>query len=98
MHPFLLDGFKFLFEGKEGKVEVFVANPDNQAYYLGKSDTHWAHTPSSSAYALSKILANVAPKMSRFGIIPGIGKSEGDMTLVKNFEAFIRTEMTRIEL
>jgi hypothetical protein len=98
MHPFMFDGLKYLFDGKQGKVEVCVANPDNMQFVRGKAETHWNHQPYSSAYAVAKTLGEIAPKMSRFGMVPGSRRgADGDVTLVQNFSEFIRTQMKPIQ-
>jgi hypothetical protein len=98
MHSFLLDGLKYLFEGKQDKVEIVLANPDNTPFVRGKSETHWNKLPHSPGYALSQMLTAAAPKMSRFGIVPGFPNGDGDITLVHDFASFIKTQMRPVEL
>jgi hypothetical protein len=71
MHSFLFDGLKYLFEGKEGKLEICITNPDNPTYVRNNSETYWSNHPESSAYVVSELLKKVAPKMGRLGIVSG---------------------------
>ena len=99
MHPFLFDGLKYLFKGKEGDVEICVVNPENTEFVPEKSGTHFNNIPHSPAFALSQVLNLIAPKMNRFGKSPHyLAKSTGDITLIKNFADFIRKEMKPISL
>jgi hypothetical protein len=94
MHPFLSDGLKYLFDGKSGRVEICVANPDNTPFIPGSTETHWQNLPNSPAHAVSRILGKVAPKIVRWGKVPRHGTSDGDITLVKDFSEFIRTQIS----
>jgi hypothetical protein len=53
--------------------------------------------PHSPGYALSQMLGEIAPKMKRFGVVPGIAHSDGDFTLVKDFAEFIKKQMKPVE-
>jgi len=97
MHSFLMDGLKYLFEGKEGQVEVCVANPDNTAWVRGNHETYWQNKPHSSAYAVHKALKDVAPKMSRVGMIQGSLQTD-HITLVNDFGSFVKTQMKPVVL
>jgi hypothetical protein len=97
MHSFLFDGLKYLFEGKEGQVEVCVANPDNTPWVRGNLETYWQNKPHSSAYAVNKILKDAAPKMSQVGMFSG-GLTSGHITLVNDFGSFVKTQMKPITL
>jgi len=98
MHSYLLDGLKYLFEGKEGTVEVVVANTENTAFIPGKTETHWENIPHSPAYAVGQILSKYAPKMKRVGIPAGRQRSDGDITLVQDFASFVKTQMKPVSL
>jgi hypothetical protein len=98
MHSYLIDGLKFLFNGKGGKVEVCVANPDNVTFVPGRTETHWNNLPNSPAYAVSKILDAVAPNMGRWGKLPKMSRSDGDITLVNDFTEFVKTQMKPFSL
>ncbi len=99
MHQFLFQGLKYLFEGKGGDVEVVVANPDNSAFIPGRPDTYWAKQPHSSAFAVGEALNRAAPGMRRVGIPSGqTTHSAGDITIVKNFAEFVRTQMKPLAL
>jgi hypothetical protein len=93
LHQFLLDGLKYLFEGKTGDVEVCVANPDNTAFIPGNTHTHWNNLPNSPAHTVSQITKAVALNMKRWGSVPTMPRSDGDITLVRDFSEFIRTQM-----
>jgi hypothetical protein len=93
MHSFLLDGFKYLFEGKQNKVEVVIANPDNTEFVRGRSGTHWNNLPNSPGAILSEFLRNGAPKMSRFGRLADGAEADEDFTLVRDFSSFVRVQM-----
>jgi hypothetical protein len=95
MHQFLFDGLQYLFHGKQGAVEVVVANPDNTVFVQGKSGTHWNHQPHSSAFAVSRVLSKVAAKMSVTGRNPPHGEPRaGEITIVEDFAGFVKTQMT----
>lgn len=96
MHQFMFDGLKFLFDGKEDKVEIVIANPDTASFIGAKREKHWQKTPHSPGSVLSNMLKQVAPKMARFGMFPGEGPSDGDFTLVNDFGEFIRTQMRSV--
>ena len=98
MHPFLLDGLKYLFNGKEGKPEICVANPDSPIFIEGQSETHWQNQQYNSASAVAHALGIVAPRMGRWGKIKGRHRSEGDVTIVKSFEDFVKKQMSPFEL
>jgi hypothetical protein len=93
MHSFLEDGLKYLFDGKEGQVEVCVTNPDNTAWVRGNHESYWQNKPHSSAYAVDKVLKKYAPKMSRVGMHQG-GLQTDMITLVNDFGSFVKTQMT----
>lgn len=97
MHSFLIDGLKFLFEGKKNRVEICLANPENSTFVSGRSETHWNSLPNSPAYKLADVLRNVAPSMGWSGYSSHKKKDDGDITLVKDFSEFIRTQMRRIK-
>ncbi len=96
MHSYLLDGLKHLFKGKKGIVEVVVANTDNTVFVPGRTETHWNNIPHSPAFAVAKVLAEVAPEMKRVGIPSGRHQSDGDITLVKDFASFVKTQMAPV--
>jgi hypothetical protein len=92
MHSFLFDGLKYLFDGKEGQVEVCVANPDTTPWIRGNHETYWQNHPHSSAYAVNQALKNIAPKMQRVGMLQG-GLATDQITLVKDFALFVKTQI-----
>ena len=84
MHSFILDGLKYLFEGKTGEVRIVVANPDNTPFIPGQGETHWCRLPHSPGFLVSDALGKIAPNLK---------KHRDEVTLVKDFAAFIKTEM-----
>jgi hypothetical protein len=95
MHSFLFDGLKYLFDGKEGQVEVCVANPDTTTWIQGNHETYWQNHPHSSAYAVNQALKHIAPKMSRLGMLRATLQTD-QITLVKDFASFVKTQMKPI--
>ncbi len=95
MHSFLFDGLKYLFDGKEGQVEVCVANPDTTTWIRGNHETYWQNHPHSSAYLVNQMLKKVAPKMMQVGMFQG-GLTTDHITLVKDFSSFVKTQMKPI--
>ncbi len=98
MHSFLTDGLKYLFEGKKNKVEVCLANPENTAFVPGRIETHWSRLPNSPAQKLADTLRKVAPGMAWSGYAVPNTRDDGDMTLVNDFSAFVRTQMAPVIL
>ena len=98
MHSYLIDGLKFLFEGKVGEAEICVANRDNTTFVPGRTETHWNRLTNSPAYAVSKILDKVASKMKRWGKTPNMSHADGDITLVNDFSEFVKTQMKPFSL
>ena len=94
MHSFLYDSMKYLFEGKEGKTEFVVANPANSIFVPGRTETHWNNLPHSPAFTLARdFLGKIPNKMNMVGRAVGQNFSDGDITLVKDFSEFVRTQM-----
>lgn len=93
MHPFMLDGFRYLFEGKSGAVEIVVANKDNVPFEQGKSDTHWSHHHHSSAYNISTALRQVAPELKKAGRLAKQHFHADEITIVSDFSGFIQRHM-----
>ena len=91
MHQFLSDGLGYLFEGKKDKVE-------NAPFDRIRSETHWNNLPNSPAKKLSQILGIVAPGMRWSGYGVPRKREDGEITLVKDFEAFIKTQMNTSEV
>ena len=98
MHQFLSDGLGYLFEGKKDKVEVCLVNPENAPFDRIRSETHWNNLPNSPAKKLSQILGIVAPGMRWSGYGVPRKREDGEITLVKDFEAFIKTQMNTSEV
>lgn len=99
MHSFLLDGLKYLFEGKEGKTEVVVANPDKADFVGGKRERHWSRYTHTAAYTVSQVLNGVAPKMKRVGVFSGeSGHTDGEITLISDFSEFVKKQMKPVLL
>jgi hypothetical protein len=97
MHHFLDEGLRYLFEGKTDETEIVVANPDNEGSPSTTPATHWQRFPYSPASVLTDTLNKVAPKMRRVGVLKGHGAaSSGEITLVKDFSEFVRTQMRPI--
>lgn len=98
MHSYLIDGLRFLFEGKTNEAEICVANPDNITFVPGRTETHWNSLTNSPAYTISKILDKVAPRMKRWGKVPNRSRSDGDITLVNDFSEFVKMQMKPFSL
>jgi hypothetical protein len=63
-HPYLDTGLKYLFDGKDGNVEVVVANPENE-YFKGKEDQlHRASLCGKVAITLRRIAPNMTCRKS----------------------------------
>lgn len=95
-HPFMLDGLRYLFEGKTGAAEVVVANVDNVPFDQGRTETHWLHQPHKAAYELNEVLKKTAPNLRKVGRALKQRLSADEITLVKDFAGFIRTQMRPI--
>ena len=99
MHAFLEDGLNYLFSGKEGATEVVVANPNNAPFMGGKTEAHWSRYAHAPAQILSQTLSKIAPKMKRQGRFKGHSRpSDGEITLVEDFAAFVSTQMNALQL
>lgn len=97
VHPFLLDGLKYLFEGKSGTAEIVVANPDNPPWTRENHETHWLNRPHSSAYAVAKMLEKFAPDLQIRGMYKGSPTTD-HLTIVSDFASFVRTQLRPVEL
>ena len=93
MHPFMLDGFRYLFEGKSGVVELVVANKDNVPFERGRTETHWSHHHHSSAYNISTALRQVAPELKKAGRLAKQSFHADEITIVSDFSGFIQRHM-----
>jgi hypothetical protein len=98
MHSFLLDGLKFLFNGKAGQVEVCVANSDTPAWVRANRETYWQNKPHTSAYTVNKMLKEFAPDMNQVGVTADHGLASDQITLVSDFESFVKTQMKPIAI
>jgi hypothetical protein len=99
MHQFLEDGLKYLFDGKTNETEIVVANRDNIPFMSATPSAHWARFPYSPGCVLTEMLNKVAPKMKRTGIVMGhSGRTNGEITLVKDFAEFVRTQMIPVKI
>jgi len=96
MHSFLTDGLKYLFGGKKKRVEACLANPENVPFARDRSETHWNRLPNSPANKLADTFRNVAPGMSWCGYSLADKREDGDITLVRDFSEFIKTQMKPI--
>lgn len=94
MHPFLNDGFKYLFHGRSGEAEIVIANPENILVDPNRRETHWAAIPGSPSKQLLTMLKHcAAPDFKIKGRPPGKSVKTGEITLHKDFASFIRYEM-----
>jgi hypothetical protein len=96
MHEYLLDGLRYLFDGKQGAVEVVVANPDNKPFVQNDRSSHWTEHSNSPAFAVSRMLNSVAPQMKKVGTVRGL-PTQDDITLVKDFAEFVKTQMKPVD-
>jgi hypothetical protein len=95
MHPFLMDGLKYLFENKAGNIEVCVANPDNPKWIQGKRETYWINQPHCSAYDIDQMLKGCAPHFVKMGWHE-VELETGLITFANDFESFVKTQMKPI--
>jgi len=99
LHSLIHDGLKYLFEVKKKSFEVCLANRENTPFDRQRVvETHWNNLPNSPAAKLAKTIGKVAPGVSWSGRPLPKQRDPGDITLVSDFESFVRTQMKPIEI
>jgi hypothetical protein len=93
MHEYLFDGLKYLFKDKSGQAEVVIANPDNTGFAPIGSGPDWSRISYSPGRVVSDLLSDVAKNMVRMGVRDGRPPGSGDVTLIRDFDSFIKTQM-----